>query len=191
MTDSVSARIEPTSLREVLARTREFSPKLATELRRGLRGVGDGIITAQKAILDGPLPPGVAKVGQRVTVGWSKKNQAATLIRRNIYANQGETTNRRSTGMREAIKKGLKTKVIAGKTRQGIAITTTKSAEGRKWPMSRTWNTPIFRHRIYGRDEWTYQKGQPYFFDPVQAGKEQARQAALEAITRSIEQITR
>ncbi|MEB0200558.1 hypothetical protein QN354_02160 [Cryobacterium sp. 5I3] len=189
MTEGVSAEVDPANLRAVLAMTREFDPKLATGLRRELRGVGEQIIAEQKAILDGPLPTGVEKVGQRLVAGYSRKNKIATVTRRNIYADR-KTNNTKSTGMREAIKAGLKTKVVAGKTRQGIAVTTTKKGEGRKYPMSRAWNTPLFRKRLFGRNEWSYQKGQPYFFGPAAAGGERAREVAIASINRALEQIT-
>ena len=57
--------LDTSSVRTRFERIKEFDPALARRVRRDMRQSGDEIIAEQRAILDGPLPRGVAVVGQR------------------------------------------------------------------------------------------------------------------------------
>lgn len=71
-----------------------------------------------------------------------------------------------STGTREEIGSGLKTRIVAGKTRQGIDIKTTgPKRDG--FNMARIFQAKFIRHPVFGSDTWVEQPGRPYFFKPA------------------------
>src|SRR5690606_11987480 len=57
--------LDTSNLRDVLAAVKDFSPKLARELRRELRSVGDDIIADQRQLLAGALPGSIAVTGSK------------------------------------------------------------------------------------------------------------------------------
>jgi hypothetical protein len=178
-------KVDEKSLRDQLASLKEFSPKLATGLRRELRGVGAPIIAAQRAILAGPLPKGVRVGGSRVAMRRNKKTGEWGMVARNIYRDT-ETGSGRRGGMRDAISAGLTTNVKAGKKgMQGIVIKTTKS----KAPTSILWQAKLLRHKTFGREPWQLQRGQPYFWEPLKAGHAAAALAAEKALDQALSQI--
>lgn len=161
----MSTRVEadPESLRRLLKAFRELPKEVKTGVRRELRTVGDDVIRGQREILDGPLPSGVTVTGQRFGRGMRGG---------------------RSTGLREGIKKGLKTRIVAGKTRVGIDIRTNT----RRAPMSTGWNAKRFRHPTFGRAPWVYQAGQPYFYPPVIEGRDDMIIRATRVLNKAIEE---
>lgn len=69
--------IEAPDFRTLIARVKEFDPKMATVLRRELRQSGDGIIAAQRELLaaDGPVTEQIsAGLRTRVTAGKTRQS---------------------------------------------------------------------------------------------------------------------
>lgn len=166
------------NLRQVLADVKQISPKLATNLRRNLRGVGDDIIKDQRSILSGPLPGNAVKTGQRIRMIKTKKGKSYL---RAVNTYKAESANRsRTTGMRNRVKASLKTRVVSGTTRSGISIRADKSVGG---VMVKGWNKKVLRHPVFGNKErFVSQFGQPYWWEPIKRGQVDARQKALDAI---------
>lgn len=164
--------LDTSDLRGLLAAVRDFSPKLATQLRRDLRGVGDDVIARQRAILAGPLPKGVVVTGKRLTRVQAKGKRRAYSRLVNTY---GETDRPHAgsygRGLRKQIAAGLKVRVVAGKTRQGVELKTTGPRDG-GYNMAKVWNRPRFRHPVFTDNGkvWVYQAGQPYFWGPIYDG---------------------
>lgn len=71
-----------------------------------------------------------------------------------------------STGLRDRIEQGLKTRVVAGKTRQGVDIRTSGPRVG-GYNMARVMQATTFRHPVFGSSTWVEQSGHPYFFEPA------------------------
>lgn len=69
--------IDAPDFRALIARVKEFDPKMATALRRELRTSGDGIIDAQRELLDadGPVTQQIAAgLRTRVTAGTTRQS---------------------------------------------------------------------------------------------------------------------
>lgn len=171
------------NIREALARARAIGPAVQRNLRRDLRGVGDGIIKDQHAILDGAKPGNARRDGmriKRVKRGGSGKGYLRTV---NVYKAQAASRDR-STGMRKRVKASLKTRVVAGATRSGISIRADKSVGG---VMVKGWNKKVLRHPVFGnRESFVSQFGQPYWWEPIKAGQLDAREKALAAINNAL-----
>lgn len=178
--------LETPDLRSFMARVREFSPKLATEVRRELRRSGDSIIAAQRAILAGPTPGPIRKVGSEYRLVIPKGGRKPYLAKRNVYET-GEGRASGGTGMRDQIAAALSTRVATGKTRQGVQVRTSRS----RAPMSVTWQARVFRARNFGRDDRHDQQGQPYFFEPIRVGQEAARNRINEVLADALEQLAK
>ena len=177
------SHIEMPDLKKLLDDLKEFSPRLARELRRDLRGTGAHIIAAQKAILDGPLPQGLQRNGSVLRTSLSRGRVRVRAVHN--YTERA-SSNSRPTNLREDIKKGLKTRVMTSKTRQGIAIRTGGPKRG-TYNMARIWNSRRFRHPVFGdSQDWVVQQGQPYFFEPIREGAEELRKNVGEAIDRAL-----
>lgn len=170
-------------LRELLADLKDFSPRLARDIRRDLRRSGEEVIASQKAILSGPLPGGVVHTGYR--------NGRDSLGRRRRLATFQDTATstangRRTTRLRADIAKGLKVRVVAGKTRQGIELKTSGPRRD-GYNMARVYQARVFRHPAFGEpDSWVYQKGQPYFWGPAFDGLDAMRGRVDEALGRAV-----
>lgn len=182
--------LDVSNLREVLAEVKQASPALARSLRKRLRSTGDEIIAEQRAILDGPLPGNAAKSGTRLKLIKAGDGRKSYTRRVNTYEDVATKRNRTS-GMRAGIKKSLKTRVVAGKTRQGVNVRTEKRLGG---PMTIQWQARIFRHPVFatGSDEktWTTQKGQPYFWAPAMRGRDAAARKVSAAIDEVLNEIS-
>ncbi|MEE2568605.1 hypothetical protein V1638_04235 [Pseudarthrobacter sp. J64] len=166
------------NLRQVLEEAKAISPKIARNLRRNLRGVGDDIISDQKSILSGQLPGNAKKAGMQVRRIKTKRGKSY-LRAVNVY--RAESAKRsRSTGMRNKVKASLKTRVVSGATRSGISIRADKGVGG---VMVKGWNKKVIRHPVFGnREQFVSQFGQPYWWEPIKAGRIKAQQKALDAI---------
>lgn len=170
-------------LRALLKDFNDFPPKVKTGLRRELRHTGDSIIAAQRAILDGPLPAGVAVVKQTKLFKVAK-NGDISILKRNVYGDRSVQRPGRSSGLREHIKASLVTRVVTGTTRQGISIQTQNS----KAPMSTGWNSKRFRHPVFGdRKNFVYQAGEPYFYAPVFDGRNNLILSAIDILNSATE----
>jgi len=175
---------DPASLRRLLQEFRDLPPKVRTRVRRDLRGVGDNIIAGQRAILDGPLPRGVAVVGKRISLTTNKRTGKLSMRTLNRYGDADVKRGGRSTGLRERIKASLVTRVVTGKSRQGIDIRT----RNKQAPMATGWNSKRFRHPVFGdKKRWVYQSGQPYFFDPVYRGRDDMLRRAADILNSEME----
>lgn len=171
------------NLREVLAQAKEIGPAVQRNLRRELRGVGDGIIKDQRAILSGAKPGNAQKAGMRVKRVQAKGGRKSYLRSVNVYKQQ-DARRSRSTGMRNAVKASLKTRVVAGATRSGISIRADKSVGG---VMVKAWNKKIIRHPVFGdRETFVTQYGQPYWWEPIKRGQVEAKAKALNAIDNAL-----
>lgn len=187
MTGGVSAVPDPDSVARLLRTFREFAPKVRTPARRELRAVGDDVIAAQREILDGPLPEGVAKVGQTRALAYSRRQQKFYTIKRNVYGVATVKRPGRSTGLREGIKAGLKTRVVASAARQSIEVKTTgPKVDG--FNTARFWNLERFRHPVFGRG-FVYQAGQPFFYGPARAGRDEMLRRAQGILERAAAQL--
>lgn len=89
-----------------------------------------------------------------------------------------------STGLREEIARGLKVRVVAGKTRQGIDVKTTGPKRG-GYNLARLMQAAQFRHPVFGSDAWVDQSGHPYFFEPA---TDELRDLMLNRIEKAIEE---
>ncbi|MHC6176241.1 hypothetical protein [Glutamicibacter sp. X7] len=185
MSDGPEIDFDLKNLRTTLERVREEQgPKMLRNLRRNLRGVGDGIIADQRRILSAP-PPGVAQsVGKKIVRVKPRDGRKAYLRAVNVYeARQASRT--RSTGLRDDIKKSLKTRVVAGKKRSGIRVEATKTPSktgGTKHDMAKVWNKKTFRHPTFDQGKYVTQYGQPYWWAPIQKGAAAAHAQAAKAI---------
>lgn len=181
----MATQIKPDAaqLRALLQEFNDLPPKIKTETRRALRGTGDEVIAAQRAILDGPLPAGVAVAGQTRLFQINKKG-SVTILKRNTYEDREVQKPGRSSGLREGIKSGLVTRVVTGTTRQSIEIKTQNS----KAPMSTGWNAKRFRHPVFGnKEKFVYQAGQPYFFGPIFVGRADMIARAIDILNDAVE----
>lgn len=178
--------LDTRNLTEVLAAVKEFSPALARQLRKRLRGTGEHIIADQRAVLDGPLPGNAAKSGTRLRLVAPANGRKGYLRRVNVYKDVA-TKRSRSSGMREQIKASLKTRVVAGKTRQGVNVRAEVRTGG---VMAIQWQARRFRHPVFATETFVDQKGQPYFWGPAMAGREQARQEIEQAIADAVAEIS-
>lgn len=180
-----------TDLRALLAAAKAYSPKLARKLRKALRASGEDIIAAQKKILDGPLPGKAVKVGRTVRRIKSKDGRKSYLRAVNVYRKE-EASGNRSRGMREQVKRSLKTRVIAGKTRSGIQVRADRGIGGQ---MTKVWNKKIIRHPVFfdgsGEKEWISQFGQPYWWGPIKDNQQAARERAIAAVNETTAEIAR
>lgn len=185
-------------MKELLRGLKELPPKVRTGTRRELRSVGDDVISEQRAILSGPLPTGTQKIGWRNrlvrTSGRGRgKNRTAgfRLIKANVYADAAVKRGGRSSGMREGIKRGLKTRVVTGAKRQGIEIVTTGPKVGDpKFNQAKFWTKNRFRHPLFGnRDRFVDQKGQPYFHAPIYQGRDAMLRRAEQILTDAVNDV--
>jgi hypothetical protein len=191
MAGGVEFDIDAPDLRTLLQALREVEPKLATALRRELRRAGDVIIADQRDILAGPKPGSIAVTGKRWRLVRPKNGGTPYLARRNVYE-EGESREGGVSNLRDQISRGLKTRVVAGKTRQSVQVRTTgPNADG--YNMALVWNKRLFRHPVFGHagSTFVYQQGQPYFFAPIQKNQAEVRDRIAAAADDAIRSITR
>ncbi|WP_309129479.1 hypothetical protein [Microbacterium sp.] len=157
-------------LRALFADLKAVAPKLATDVRRDLRGTGSDIIAQQRRILSGPRPGSIHKTGSTLRLVVPRNGRKPYLAIRNTY----ETGDPREGGvddLRSKIRAGLKTSVTSGKTRSSIQIKTT-GPRNDGYNMAKVWQARRFRHPIFGALGWMDQQGQPYFWEPAYDGVE-------------------
>lgn len=178
------------SVRRLLTGMKEFPPKVRTATRRELRTVGDDVIAEQRAILDGPLPTGTQKLRSRPMLVLSKKTNTLRLAKSNVYGDREVKRPGRSTGLREGIKAGLKTRVVTGAKYQGINVQTTGPRVGNpKFNQAKFWQKKRFRHPLFGnRERFVYQQGQPYFHAPILRGRDDMIRRAEEILSSAVDQ---
>lgn len=181
--------LDVSNLREVLGAVKDFSPALARKLRKELRGTGDEIIADQGRILDGPLPPGVAVAGKRTRLIVPQDGRKPYFRRVNVYEErEAAARNRKSRGMRRDIKQALKTRVVAGKTRQGVQV----RANSKNSPMTHAWQAQIFRHPVFSHTgRFVHQRGQPYFWAPAVKGRDRAAIKVDQAIAAALAEMSK
>ncbi|QIK83111.1 hypothetical protein [Sanguibacter sp. HDW7] len=186
---SLDFELDTGNLREVLDAAKAFSPKLARELRKELRQVGADIIAEQTKILSGPLPGSVAVTGTKTRIVVPKNGRAPYRRTVNVYEERQRTARDRKRGMRKAIAAGLKTRVVTGKTRQGVAVRTTRSASGSA-PVQ-AWQSRRFRHQVFSTGTYVDQLGQPYFWGPAITGRDAAMKKIDAALAAAITEMTK
>lgn len=180
----VQIKPDAAQLRNLLGTFNDLPPKVKTAVRRDLRSTGDDVIAGQRAILDGPLPAGVQAAGKRNTLLINKKTGKPYVRKINVYKDREVQRPGRTSGLREAIKAGLVTRVVTGSTRQGIEVRT----QNKKGPMSTGWNAVRFRHPVFGsKERYVYQGGQPYFFKPVFEGRAEMIAHAIDILNDAVE----
>jgi hypothetical protein len=181
--------LDVSNLREVLGSVKEFSPALARKLRKELRGTGDDIIADQQRVLDGPLPPGVAVTGKRTRLIVPKDGSKPYFRRVNVYEERERAANNRtSRGMRQGIKRSLKTRVVAGKTRQGVQV----RANSKTSDMTHAWQAKIFRHPVFSHTgKFVHQRGQQYFWGPAVRGRDRAAIKVDQAIAQALTEMSK
>ena len=183
----VSVEVDQKSLREIIAMTKEVAPRVATKLRRDLRSSGDTIIAAQRALLDGPLPPGIEKTGQTHKVAVNKKTGKITIRKSNTYGDKAVSKAGRTTGLRDAIKAGLVTRVRAGAGKQSITI----QAQRKIGVGSNFYQSKMFRHPVFGQPgAFAYQRGMPYFFAPIYDNRLAMREAITKSLNDAVAEVT-
>ena len=178
--------VESPNLRELIEQVKAADPKLATGMRRALRETGGVIIAEQRAILAGAKPGSIRVVGSRQRLVVNKRTGRARFVKRNIYETGSEHTGA-STGLREAIAKGLVTRLTAGQTVQALRIKSTGPRDD-GYNMARVWQKARFRHPVFGHG-WTWQQGQPYFFDPIRHHLPAMRERITAIVEETIERI--
>lgn len=155
-------------LRGLFADLKAVAPKLATDVRRELRGTGDDIIAAQRRILTGSLPGPIRKTGSEIRMVYPKGRKPYLAIR-NTYET-GEGSEGGVDELRSKIRAGLKTGITSTANRSSIQIKTT-GPRNDGYNMAKTWQAKRFRHPIFGIG-WMDQQGQPYFWEPAYDGVE-------------------
>lgn len=185
----MGAEVDKAQLASLLGGLKELPPKIRRDTRRDLRGVGDDAIGEMREILSGPLPAGTEKSGERRTLAVSKRKGTFYVVKKNVYRDVDVKRPGRSSGMREAIKSGLRTRVVTGARYTGIDVKTTGPRLG-KHNQAKVWNLARFRHPTFGRDDsWVYQQGQPFFYGPMRRGADAMIQRAEEILTRNIKEV--
>lgn len=191
--DGLSFELDAGNLREVLTAAKEFNPTLARGLRKRLRTVGNDIIAEQRQVLAGPKPPGVAVAGKTTRLVYRKDTGKPYLRRVNVYEERERVARDYKGGLRRRIGQGLKTRVVTGKTRQGVAVRTTRRTE----EMSVGYQSKIFRHPVFagrgrgGGGSFVYQRGMPYFWGPALRGRTAAARKIDEALADAINEIAK
>ncbi len=154
--DGVRIEFDPKQFAVFMAEVKEFSPKLATALRRRLRDAGKETVEAiQHKLLE--AAPGSASVSS-AHPGRRKKAPSAQ-------------SRRRSSGLRGKLAAATKLTIVTGKSRQGIGITTSaaKLSPADK-AMLRAWNKKKFRHGVFGDPNVVVnQPGNPFFGNTIRA----------------------
>lgn len=185
----VELDLDTSNLRDVLAAVKEFSPALARRLRKELRSVGDDIIAEQRQLLAGALPGSVAVTGTKTRLVAASDGRKAYLRKVNVYEERERVARDRKRGMRKKIGDGLKTRVVTGKTRQGVTVRTDRSIAG---PMAQAWQAKRFRHPVFGdRSAFVDQLGQPYFWGPAVAGADAARTKIEKAVADALAEMSK
>ncbi|MEB0286159.1 hypothetical protein QN355_06300 [Cryobacterium sp. 10S3] len=165
---------------------KEFSPRLARELRRELRKTGSEVITEQRRVLDGPLPTGIQVTGQTLRPTLNKKTGRVGVRKLNTYGDRAIQRPGRSTGLREGIKSGLVTRVTISKSRTSVQVRTTNA----KKTGSNFWQSKKFRHPVFGnRQVMVNQRGMPFFWQPAIDGGQRMAGRINTAIDAAFQQI--
>ena len=182
MTGPVKVEVDPQSLKLLLRQLRALPPNVRGPVRKQLRATGDEIIREQRKILDGPLPRGIHATG-KTKKKYTAKSGKVWSRTVNVY-DEHEVTRRRSTGLREGIKKSLTVRIVSGKTRVGLNV----AASPKKGRGARFYNAKRFRHPVFGHaDRWAYQQGMPYFFKPAYDGLDSMVVKATKILNDAIE----
>lgn len=183
-------RVE-SNIREVLADLREFDRKLATATRRRLRQAGDDAIEEMRQVLAEPSPGIVTQVHTRVEMAVGKNG--AYLRRRVSGFDTAAAKSTTSRGARNAVASALRTRVVAGKTRQTIRISGSGEAFARSYNLAR-WRHPIrFNPATTSKSNvpWVEQAGRPYFGAVVAKHHRDIYRRVDEALADAIDAIAR
>lgn len=119
----------------------------------------------------------------------------ATALRKEFRAAGAEIINDQrqllgSGDVRDQIAAKLRTRIVAGKTRQSIGITTGGPRVGGA-SLAKVFERETFRHPVFGTADWVDQSGFPFFNKPVRAGADRMRErldASIDDVIRRIAQ---
>ena len=152
--------------------------------------VNDGVCCNPCPELFGPLPGKIAITGKKTRLIVPKDGSKPYVRRVNVYEERARVARDRNRGMRKQIARGLKTRVVAGKTRQGVQVRTDRRIGGE---MSQVYQAKIFRQPVFSHAGGTFvpQAGKPYFWQPAVRGAEAAAKKVDEAIADTLKQMTR
>lgn len=181
--------IDAPDLRVLLDHLKAVEPKLATALRRELRASGDSIIAEQRAILNGAKPGSVRVARSELRLIVPKNGRKPYFAKRNVFDVGADKTGGVSD-LRDKIAAGLKTRVVAGASRQSVSIKTTGPRNG-SYNMALVWSRSMFRHPVFGdTSKWVYQKGQPYFWSPAKKGIVQVRERIAAVVDEALARLS-
>lgn len=181
MAEDVGARIDPGSLRKLVQASRTWDKVSRAEMRKGLRqSAAEAAAATQKEVL-GP-PPGGGIAGRRSGPTWWMTAKGVKKAR----------------GLRAGLAKGVKVSIQSGRmsksgavTGEGVRVATTASAlPADQEAMVKAYMAKVFRHPVFGKNEWADQLGKNWFFDPLFRGRDQYQRAivaAIEAASKAIE----
>jgi hypothetical protein len=164
-----------------LADLKEFDPKLARETRKKLRESGDDVIAEMRGVLGGPSP-GV--VTRRIVERTRRPDGSGALRFRLTGVETAAASRSVSRGARARTAAGLKTRVVAGTTRQSIRLT------GLGDPFARSYNLMSWRHPVFRTGTWVEQGGRPYFGTVVLRRSKEISNNVDAALTSAINQVT-
>ncbi len=178
------------NIRQVLADLKQIDPRLTTATRRKLRQSGDEAIAEMRSVLAQPSQGVVT----RTTTSLARRSDGSGPRRLRVTSFATAAASRtRSRGARAAIAAGLRTRVVAGESRQKVRITGPGDA------FARSYNMPLWRHPIRFNPAttskndvpWVTQAGRPYFGTVVGRRWREIRKNIEDALTEALDIIAR
>ncbi|WP_291378863.1 hypothetical protein [Demequina sp.] len=174
-----------TNLRGIVDDLKEISPKLATDMRRSLRGTGESIIEAQRQILQHEAVGGVVSstrysMPQRRRGGYRRGPRARELGgARIISVNSQASARGYHTGLRDQVAANLTTQVRTPRTGRGAAV---RVASAKPFWANKALNAKKWRHPVFGGQQRVEQAGNQYFQRGVAGGIDEAREALIAVV---------
>ncbi len=178
-----------TNLRGIVDDLKQISPKLATDMRRSLRGTGESIITEQRSIL-ASVPVGAAVSRTRYSLanrnrrgGYRRGPRVRELGGARIIGLEAQASARGyHTGLRDQVAANLTTKVGTPRTGRGASV---RVASGKPFWGNKALNSKKWRHPIFAPSKtppFAEQAGNQYFQRGVAGGIIEARQALIDVV---------
>lgn len=89
-----------------------------------------------------------------------------------------------STGLREGIARGIRVSISTGARSSGVRIVSSGSGlDASRKPMVKAYNSPSFRHPVFGNaNRWVTQAGRPYFGSVIARHKGEVQQGIERAL---------
>lgn len=153
MSKSVTGHVDTAQFRALAGKSSQLAPKVKTNLRRNLRGVGTVIVQDMQG--NARSTPGTVSSEPRAHP-WQ---------------------------LREDIAQGIKITLSTGAKAGIIIRATKGSLPPAQAAMLKAWEAQKgFRHRVYGGDTWVAQTGHPYFGIIARKHRDDATRAAVSAL---------